>query len=266
MQESYLIYDRNSLVKPFFICEFNKFLPIYYSVSNFSKKKKKNLKLFQQQIKKYLYQIAKVSKKKVETTDQKVHSFQLTKSGKKRKARMATIDFISMRGQQNFEDDAEINPIEIKIENYKIQNMFEKYKRNPIKFTLEGLLFSSAIKNDTEKIFVTTSGSIEAKYGLINGKLYQTIGVINLNEIKNWNEIKKFSRGVNVNFQVQGDDRDAKHFSYNFITKNTGDVLNFMLKLIDDENKKIKFEDKEKKFPIVNFLLEKKAKNQRTIH
>ena len=33
-------------------------------------------------------------------------------------------------------------------------------------------------------------------------------------------------------------------------------MLNFMLKLIDDENKEMKFEDKEKKFPIVNFLLE----------
>ena len=54
----------------------------------------------------------------------------------------------------------------------------------------------------------------------------------------------------------QGDNRDTKHFSYNFITKNTGDVLNFTLKLIDDENKEIKFEDKEKNFPIVNFLLE----------
>ena len=29
-----------------------------------------------------------------------------------------------------------------------------------------------------------------------------------------------------------------------------------MLKLIDDENKQTKFEDKEKKIPIVNFLLE----------
>ena len=34
------------------------------------------------------------------------------------------------------------------------------------------------------------------------------------------------------------------------------DVLNFMLKLIDDENREIKFGDKEKKFPIVNFLFE----------
>ena len=35
-----------------------------------------------------------------------------------------------------------------------------------------------------------------------------------------------------------------------------GDMLNFTLKLIDDENKEMKFEDKERKFPIVNFLLE----------
>ena len=33
-------------------------------------------------------------------------------------------------------------------------------------------------------------------------------------------------------------------------------MLNFRLKLIDDENKERKFEDKEKKFPIVKFLLE----------
>ena len=59
----------------------------------------------------------------------------------------------------------------------------------------------------------------------------------------------------NVNFQAQGDNRDAKHYSYNFITKNTGDVLNFTVKLIDDENKEIKFEEKEKTFLIVNFLL-----------
>ena len=125
--------------------------------------------------------------------------------------------------------------------------MFEKYKKNPIKFTLEGLHFSSAIKNDTEKIFVTSSRLIDAKYSLLNRKLYQTISIINLNEIKNWNDI---------NFHTKGDNRDTKHFSYNFITKNMEDVLNFMLKLIDDENREIKFGDKEKKIPIVNFLFE----------
>ena len=50
----------------------------------------------------------------------KVHKFQLTKIGKKKKTQMTTVDFISVRDQQNFEDDAVINPVEIKIENDKI--------------------------------------------------------------------------------------------------------------------------------------------------
>lgn len=36
-------------------------------------------------------------------------------------------------GKRNLsEDDAEINPIEIKIENDKIENIFEKYKKTQI--------------------------------------------------------------------------------------------------------------------------------------
>ena len=43
-----------------------------------------------------LVQIAKVSAKNIETMDQKVHNFQLTKIGKKRKVTVTTIDFISI--------------------------------------------------------------------------------------------------------------------------------------------------------------------------
>ena len=56
--------------------------------------------------------------------------------------------------------------------------------------------------------------------------------------------------------KLPGAGRDEKPFLYNFITKNTGDMLYITRKLIDDENKEIKFEDKEKKIPIMNFLLE----------
>ena len=45
----------------------------------------------------------------------------------------------------------------------------------------------------------------------MNGKIYQTIGVINIIEIKNWDEIKKSSRLVNAEFQSQGENREAKH-------------------------------------------------------
>ena len=54
---------------------------------------------------------------------------------------MTIIDFLSIQGQQNFEDDSEINLIETKIENNNIQNMFEKYKKIPVQFILKGLLF-----------------------------------------------------------------------------------------------------------------------------
>ena len=85
---------------------------------------------------------------------------------------------------------------------------------------------------------------MDAKYSLINRKIYQTISIINFKEIKNWIQVKISFRWVNVNFQVQGDNRDAKNFLYNFI------------KLMDYENKEIQFEDIEKNISIVNFLPE----------
>lgn len=56
-----------------------------------------------------------------------MHNIELTKIGKKRKTSMTTIDFINVRGQLNFEEEAVINLIEMKIENNRIQNMFDKY-------------------------------------------------------------------------------------------------------------------------------------------
>ena len=90
---------------------------------------------------------------------------------------MNTIDFINIRAQQSFLENS-INPIEIKIESDSVKDMIEK---SPAKFTLEGLLFSSSVQNDTEKTFFTTTGLLDTKYSLINGKIYQAIGVINLN-------------------------------------------------------------------------------------
>ena len=64
---------------------------------------------------------------------------------------MTTIDFISMRGQQNFEDDAELNSIEIKMENDKIQNMFEKYKETLSNLALKGCFFQAQQKIQWKK-------------------------------------------------------------------------------------------------------------------
>ena len=61
---------------------------------------------------------------------------------------MEGIDFISIRGQQSFEDKAKINPIELKIEDYKIQNLLGKCRKNSVIFKLEGLLFTSQLNSE----------------------------------------------------------------------------------------------------------------------
>ena len=99
-------------------------------------------------------------------------------------------------------------------------------------------------------------GLSDPKYRLINDKHKQIIGVINLNQIENWNKIKKSSGWVNINFQSQKDNKNTSHFSYNLVTNNKEDLLNFRPKLVDTGNKEIDFGNGEKKFPIINFMIE----------
>ena len=52
------------------------------------------------------------------------------------------------------------------------------------------MLFSASVKNDIEKIFVTCKELNDVKKSLLNGKIYGLIGIINLQKINNWNNIK----------------------------------------------------------------------------
>ena len=68
---------------------------------------------------------------------------------------MNVSDYVIVRGQQVFEEGREINPIEIKIEDNRIRNFFDKYKNEKVKFKLIGLLVASSVQNDTENFFFT---------------------------------------------------------------------------------------------------------------
>ena len=50
--------------------------------------------------------------------------------------------------------------------------------------------------------------------------------------------------------------KNTLHPSFSFISNNKEDVLSFSLKLVDSNNKIIKFADGEKKFPIFDFIIE----------
>ena len=169
---------------------------------------------------------------------------------------MNILDYLIIRGQQVFEEGREINPIEIKIEDNRVRNIFDKYKDNKVKFKLIGLLIVSSVVNNTEKIFLQTAGLKSAKHTLLNDEYKQIIGIANLNQIENWDTLKQSSKWVDITFQEQIESKNTSHTSFSFISNNKEDVLGFSLKLVDCNNKIIKFAEGEKKFPILEFIIE----------
>ena len=80
-----------------------------------------------------------------------------------------------------------------------------KYKYE-YRFIATSLLLRSAIKEDTN----------DAKDILINGKLFQGIGIIYTSEIENWDKIKNGSYWTNVVLTDLTFPIGAKHLSFAF--------------------------------------------------
>ena len=125
-----------------------------------------------------------------------------------------------------------------------------------MKFKLVGYLIASSVVNNTEKISLQTTGLKSAKYALLNDEYKQIIGILNLKQIENWDTLKQSSKWVDITFEEQIENRNTSHPSFSFISNNKEDVLSFSLKLVGSDNKLIKFVQGEKKFPILEFIIE----------
>ena len=200
------------------------------------------------------FELKHVSGTDLETDDNKLYEILFTRLSKSKKS-MSIFDFLIMRGQQVFEEGRDINLIETKIEDNKLRNLFEKYKDNKERFKLIGLLIASSVVNDTE-IFLQTTRLKLAKYALLNDEYKQIIGIANLKQIENWDALKQSFKWVDITFQEQIENKNTLHPSFSFISNNKEDVLGFSLKLADSSNKIIKFAVGEKKFPILEFIIE----------
>ena len=88
-----------------------------------------------------------------------------------------------IRGQQSFELHDQVNPVQITINDDRVLNISKKFKNSYYKLTAVGLLFSSSVQNDTKQIFITCREINDAELALINGKISNILGVINLNKI-----------------------------------------------------------------------------------
>ena len=72
---------------------------------------------------------------------------------------------------------------------------------------------------------------------MINGKIFQGIGVIYISEIENWNKIKNESHWKNVILTDLKFPIVAKHFAFGFETTDLHNLLNLEYSLINDKGK-----------------------------
>ena len=134
-----------------------------------------------------------------------------------------------------------MNPIDVNLDSNDIIEKLVKYKKFKYRFLIESLLFSSNLENDTDVIFVTCDGLLDAKEALINSKLYKTLGVVYISEIKNWNLVKGKSRRSQADFVDSEYHTKSSHFNFAFTTKNLSDLFNFTFTLLDGSGNKITF-------------------------
>ena len=170
---------------------------------------------------------------------------------------MQVKDEFLIEGLQNFEQYSKINPISVRIIDPNLQTKLLFYsKKYKYRFIANSLLFSSAIKEDTNAIFITTNGLNDAKDILINGKVFQGIGVIYISEIENWDKIKNKSHWTNVILTDSAFPIAAKHFAFAFETADLHNLLNFEYSLINDKGKILEFNQGEDKIPALNFTIQ----------
>ena len=158
------------------------------------------------------------------------------------------IDEIRIVGLQNYNIYEKLNPIEINIRDSEIQGKLSKYGTQRYKycFIIDGLLISSLVVQNTNVILLICNGLSDARDSLINGKLYKSLAVININEIRDWTKIKEESKCINIIFNNSENPALAKPFAFAFETVNLSDLLNFQLSLLDEEARTITFASNEK--------------------
>ena len=150
-----------------------------------------------------------------------------------------------------------INPINIEISDSEIRTKLLFYsKRYKYRFNANSLLFSSVIIGNTNVIFITTNGLNDVKDILINGKLFQGIGVICISEIENWDKIRNEPHWTHVLLTDSAYPPAVKHFAFTFETADLHNLSNFEYSLITDKAELLKFANGKDKIPALNFTIQ----------
>ena len=101
---------------------------------------------------------------------------------------------------QYFDNLKKLNPIDVSLDSNSLINELFKYKKYKYWFIIRNLLFSLSIKNDTKVIFMSRDALKNANEEFINSKLYRSLGVVYLIEVKNLDLIKGNWKSASVIF------------------------------------------------------------------
>ena len=178
----------------------------------------------------------------------------LTPVGEKKKM-TEIIDTFMVKALQSYDKYTTLNPLDINLNSNYLSKLIDDYKGYVFEVRLINVLFSANITNDTQNIFVTCQNLTSAKKALINDKIYYLLGIINLNENKQWNEMKGKSLYVNAEIDDSHYMENATHFGFSFKTSFPTEFLEFTCEFLDDQANKIEFADGEKKVPLIDLLI-----------
>ena len=234
-EHSYFLYDNNSLIRETFVSELNKRVYLIGSISfyeevnetvkSFLIRKDTKLKFGikkNQVIENFNFNLShtnasgKTLLKKDEIQNLMIIGTEkLTRNGQKRKM-VEVIDTIIVKALQSYNKYSTLNPLEINLNSNYLSKIIHDYKGFTFEVRLINILFSSSLENDTQNIFMVYHNLNSTRKALINNKIYLLLGIINLNEIKQWSEMKGKSLHVNAKIGDSPYMQNAKHFGFKF--------------------------------------------------
>ena len=217
----FFLYDESNYVNQTFYTELNKKLQIYGIISTSATGIESTTKLarpenslkFNVVNDKYIDHIALQLEDiknpgKIETKAAKVTNFLILSTKPKRrisskeKVSYQIIGEIKIVGLLNRSLNEKLNPVKITIHDCEIQSKLlrngnQRYKYH---FIVNSLFISSSIVQEINVIFLISNGLNNVSTSLIKRKIYKSIGVLNVNKITNWTELKGKSNWVNIVF------------------------------------------------------------------
>ena len=274
-EHDFFLYESQNLIRETFVSEVNKQVHLIGSVSFLDKIQKDGKMQLVKASNKQKFDVKKNvlisyfefntspmhANKKINFRKREMNNLmiagteKLARAGQKRKM-VDIVETLLIKALQSYDKYTILNSLEVNLRSNYLNQKINDYKSFVYEVMLKNILFSSSIKNETQNIFITCQNLNSAKKALINGKIYSLLGIVNLQEIKNWKSIKGNSVYVNAKFDDTHYMENATHFGFKFKTSFPAEFLEFSCELLDDKAKQIEFESGETKVPIIDLQID----------